>query len=105
MREKNHDASTLSTKVGRLLKPTERDQVRRGNWGKPLDFNIVYGYTCDGVMRSGEDSYHQLGMNRIDIALIHDVDVTHKSPADLWAEPRSEGLLNKAVPVPGASLA
>ncbi len=77
LREKDRDAFTLSTKVGRLLKPAERDQVRRGNWKKPLDFNIVHDYTYDGVMRSVEDSYHRLGMNRIDIALIHDVDVAH----------------------------
>ncbi len=77
LREKERGTFTLSTKVGRLLKPVKRDQVRRGNWKKTHDFNIVHDYTYDGVMRSVEDSYHRLGMNRIDIALIHDVDVAH----------------------------
>jgi len=77
LRHKDRETFTLSTKVGRLLRPVARDQVKRGNWKRPLDFNIVHDYTYDGVMRSVEDSYQRLGMNQIDIALIHDVDVAH----------------------------
>src|SRR5882724_7738398 len=38
------------------------------------DFAPVFDYTYDGVMRSLEHSHLRLGLARIDIALIHDVD-------------------------------
>ena len=42
----------------------------------------VYDYGYDGVMRSVEDSLQRLGMHRIDVLLIHDLDVwTHGSEA------------------------
>src|SRR6201999_3878914 len=34
----------------------------------------VFDYTYDGVMRSLEHSHFRLGISRIDIALVHDVD-------------------------------
>ena len=33
-----------------------------------------FDYTYDGVMRSLEHSHLRLGLDRIDIALVHDVD-------------------------------
>jgi D-threo-aldose 1-dehydrogenase len=45
-----------------------------------LPFEGVYDYGHDGVMRSVEDSLQRLGVHRIDVLLIHDVDVwTHGS--------------------------
>jgi len=81
LREKDRQTFTLSTKVGRLLVPARSDEIHRGNWKRTQDFKIVHDYTYDGVMRSIEDSYHRLGMNQIDIALIHDVDVAHHGDA------------------------
>ncbi len=77
LRQKQRDTFTLSTKVGRLLEPVRGGDFKRGNWKRTLDFRIVHDYTYDAVMRSVEDSYQRLGMSRIDIALIHDVDVAH----------------------------
>lgn len=77
LREKSRDSFTLSTKVGRLLKPAFGQDIRPGNWKRTHAFKIVHDYTYDAVMRSVEDSYHRLGMNQIDVALIHDVDVAH----------------------------
>ncbi|HTR82905.1 MAG TPA: aldo/keto reductase, partial [Reyranella sp.] len=37
-------------------------------------FAPVFDYTYDGVMRSLEHSHFRLGISRIDIALVHDVD-------------------------------
>ncbi|WP_230533055.1 aldo/keto reductase [Microvirga roseola] len=71
----------LSTKVGRLLRvcPPER----RTGIGKFFDTPArqeVYDYSYDGVMRSVEDSFERLGIDRIDILYCHDVDVfTHGS--------------------------
>jgi D-threo-aldose 1-dehydrogenase len=73
----------LSTKVGRLLKPRRKPQDAADSWKNPHPFEPVFDYTYDGVMRSYEDSLQRLGLNRIDILYIHDVDVfTHGTAAE-----------------------
>ncbi|MGD9508858.1 MAG: aldo/keto reductase [Geminicoccaceae bacterium] len=76
------DSLVLSTKVGRLLRPKRAEELDGGLFKKILPFEGVYDYSYDGVMRSVEDSLQRLGMDRVDILLIHDVDVwTHGSEA------------------------
>ncbi len=73
----------LSTKVGRLLKARRKPQEAGDLWKRPFPFEPVYDYSYDGVMRSYEDSMQRLGLNRIDILYIHDVDVfTHGNDAE-----------------------
>lgn len=80
LRSLPRDDVVLSTKVGRLLKPHGRNPPARhsvaqgGIFTNELPFEPVFDYTYDGTMRSFEDSLQRLGMNRIDILLIHDVD-------------------------------
>ncbi len=70
----------LSTKIGRLLKPCTADEVDSGIFIDVPHVNIEFDYSYDGVMQSLEDSRERLGMDRIDIVYIHDVDVfTHGS--------------------------
>ena len=65
----------LSTKVGRLLKaPRDRARIRPGPWKGGLAFDHVYDYSYDGIWRSYEDSLQRLGVNKIDILYIHDLD-------------------------------
>lgn len=72
----------LSTKVGRLLRPVDPAQVDRAQFKTPMPFAIAYDYGYDGVMRSFEDSLQRIGTHRIDILLVHDLDVwTHGSEA------------------------
>jgi D-threo-aldose 1-dehydrogenase len=76
LREKPRDAYVLSTKIGRVLhamKPGEKPPADFRDNGLP-GFAPVFDYTYDGVMRSLEHSHLRLGLARIDIALIHDVD-------------------------------
>src|SRR6478736_6323324 len=76
LREKPRDAYVLSTKIGRVIhamKPGERHPADFRDNGLP-GFAADFDYTYDGVMRSLEHSYLRLGLARIDIALIHDVD-------------------------------
>lgn len=74
----------ISTKVGRILSSpkdlSERaNAVRRSRWAGGLDLDAHFDYSYDGVMRSYEDSIQRLGMNRIDLLLIHDLDMrNHK---------------------------
>ncbi|TXI09136.1 MAG: aldo/keto reductase [Rhizobium sp.] len=62
----------LSTKVGRLLMPS-RGKPASGIYADPLEFEPVYDYSHDGVMRSLEDSLQRLGLSSVDIVYIHDV--------------------------------
>ena len=65
----------LSTKVGRRLKARRKPQDPDDPWKNPFPFEYVFDYSYDGVMRSYEDSLQRLGLDHIDIAFIHDVDV------------------------------
>ena len=78
LRHKNRDDFVLSTKVGRTLHPKARKDIDYTPWVNGLPFEMKYDYSYDGVMRSFEDSHQRLGLERIDIALIHDIDIfTH----------------------------
>ena len=39
----------------------------------PLPFHPVYDYSYDGIMRSFEDGLQRLGLDYIDILLVHDI--------------------------------
>jgi len=69
----------VSTKVGRWYRPAPRG-ANRGNWAGGLEFDAVLDYSYDGTMRAFEQSLLRLGLARVDVLLIHDVDVhTHGS--------------------------
>ncbi len=68
----------VSTKVGRVLRaPIDLTTFDRGMWAGGLDFEVKWDYSYDGIMRAYEDSLQRLGMNRIDILIIHDLDWWH----------------------------
>jgi D-threo-aldose 1-dehydrogenase len=58
----------LSTKVGRLLRPGTPDPLYRGV--PPL--GPVFDFSADGVRRSLEESLARLGLDQVDVALLHD---------------------------------
>ncbi|HEY0543139.1 MAG TPA: aldo/keto reductase [Actinoallomurus sp.] len=75
LRELPRAGFTISTKVGRLLVPSEApppDGVE-GFYGTPARTR-VRDYSRDGVRRSLEESLERLGLDRIDVVLIHDPD-------------------------------
>lgn len=70
----------LSTKIGRVLKaPPDPSRFDRGVWVGGLPFQHVFDYSYDGVMRSYEDSLQRLGVPRVDMLVIHDLDFWHHS--------------------------
>ena len=80
LRRKGRDDFVLSSKVGRLLKPGDPATLDHGQFKESLPFAQVYDYSYDGVLRSLEDSLQRLGTYRIEILLVHDLDVwTHGS--------------------------
>ena len=76
----------VSTKVGRLVRPTDRippgaDIDRQALAGREDAFyagthgrRMVFDYSADGVVRSLEESLERLGLERIDMVFIHDPD-------------------------------
>jgi D-threo-aldose 1-dehydrogenase len=65
----------LSTKVGRLLEPVaEPHGTDTEGFAVPAHSRRVFDFSADGVRRSLEASLVRLGLDRIDIALIHDPD-------------------------------
>lgn len=78
LRGKDRDSYILSTKVGRLLKVTTPEQ-RDGQdkWFDVPARKEAYDYTYDGVMRSLEFSLERLGIDRIDILFVHDIDLAN----------------------------
>jgi D-threo-aldose 1-dehydrogenase len=70
----------LSTKIGRLLVDCAPDEVTPEAFVDVPQKRIVFDYSYDGVMRSHESSLKRLGVESIDVLLVHDVDVwTHGS--------------------------
>ncbi|MEY9886664.1 D-threo-aldose 1-dehydrogenase [Catenulispora sp. MAP12-49] len=62
----------LSTKVGRLVRPTHPDTAQTGApW--------IYDFSPDGVLTSLEESLLRLGVDSVDLVYIHD-------PDDHWRE-------------------
>ncbi|WP_395446261.1 aldo/keto reductase (plasmid) [Aminobacter sp. UC22_36] len=76
----------LSTKVGRILRaPARPERFDTGFWAGGLHFEHHFDYTYDGVMRAYEDSLQRLGMNRVDLLVIHDLDVWHQGSQTMVA--------------------
>ena len=67
-------ALTLSTKIGRLLVDCGPDEVTPEAFVDVPQKRIVFDYSYDGVMRSHEASLQRLGIDGVDILLVHDVD-------------------------------
>ena len=79
LRDKPRDEYVLSTKAGRLLAacdPAERTGTDK--WFEVPSRREVYDYSHDGIMRSLEFSLERLGADRVDILLVHDIDVRNQ---------------------------
>ena len=77
LRDRPRAEYTLSTKVGRVLRPHVGDDFDGSPWIGGCRNDIVFDYTYDGIMRSVEGSRLRLGITRFDIAVIHDLDRWH----------------------------
>jgi D-threo-aldose 1-dehydrogenase len=64
----------LATKIGRLLIPTDPNQLETREFDHPLPFKPVFDFSYDAVMRSVDESLKRLNLDRIDILHIHDPD-------------------------------
>jgi len=82
LRGKPRDEYVMSTKVGRLLRPTDPALFDPDPWVEVPPFAVEYDYSYEGTLRSIEDSLQRLGTHRIDLVFIHDVDVFTHGPVE-----------------------
>jgi D-threo-aldose 1-dehydrogenase len=77
LRQHPRDQYLLSTKVGRLLEPLAPGETfDAGIFVDVPAMKFTYDYSYDAVMRSFEGSLKRMGIDRVDILLVHDVDGT-----------------------------
>lgn len=99
LRDRPRDTYTLSTKVGRLLVPHPEggaeDDLAHG-FAVPAAHRRVWDFSADGVLRSLEASLERLGLDRVDVALLHDPD-DHAEQALREAYPALERLRAEGV--------
>lgn len=74
LRWKRRDDFVLASKVGRVLKPARRETIDFAPWVNAAPFAMAFDYSYDGTMRSVEDSLQRLGLERLDMLFIHDID-------------------------------
>jgi len=92
----------LETKVGRILKQVEAAEPVP--WFPDADPHIepVFDYSRDGILRSIDDSLERMGVDHIDIALMHDCENHSDEAIDnaypVLANLRDQGII-KAVGV------
>jgi len=68
----------VSTKVGRLLEPTDSAATERHGFVDAPPLEPVFDYSGDAILRSHEASLERLQRERIDVLLAHDLgEVTH----------------------------
>jgi D-threo-aldose 1-dehydrogenase len=68
----------ISTKVGRMLAPDPGAPTIQFGYVDTLPFVQRFDYTRDGVLRSLDDSLQRMGMSRVDLVYVHDIDeATH----------------------------
>ena len=70
---KPRDSYVLSSKVGKIVVPKGSGGIAQTIFTGGTGDEIVFDYSYDGAMRSLEMSLGRLGLDRIDVLLIHDV--------------------------------
>lgn len=78
LRTKPRSEFVLSSKVGRLLTPDPAAPREAHGYVQTLPFAARFDYGADAALRSIDDSLQRLGLDRLDIVYIHDIDTpTH----------------------------
>ena len=68
LRDRPRDELIVSTKVGRLLRPGP------SAWHGAPALEAYFDFSYDAALRSLEESLDRLGLDRVDVALVHDPD-------------------------------
>ena len=74
LRGRPRDDFVLSSKVGRVLSAEATASDAPSGYVQALRCRVQFDYSADGALRAIDDSLRRLGVDRLDIAYIHDVD-------------------------------
>ena len=88
LRRQARESFVLSTKVGRVYRPAKTSRHRTPPWVGGLPFELHFNYSYDGIMRSWQDSLMRLGLNCVDMLVIHDLDEGYHGVDGLLAHRR-----------------
>jgi D-threo-aldose 1-dehydrogenase len=90
----------IETKVGRILQKVENAELFPWFPDAPRDVMPIFDYSVDGIKRSFNESLERMGLDHLDIVLMHDAEEHIKEAIEnafpVLAEYRSQGLI-KAV--------
>lgn len=74
LRHQPRESYVISTKVGRLLRTGDGGATEDEHYKATPRERPVFDFSYDGVMRSVEESLARLGLDRVDVLLVHDPD-------------------------------
>lgn len=74
LRERPRGDLVLSSKVGKLLRAAGTGLPASALFKDAPALDVVFDYSHDGVLRSIEESLGRLGLDRLDIVFVHDVN-------------------------------
>ncbi|RXH20875.1 aldo/keto reductase [Bradyrhizobium guangzhouense] len=74
LRQQKRESYAISTKVGRLLRAPDATTVEDDHFKDAPALRPKFDFSYDGVMRSVEESLGRLGLDRVDVLLVHDPD-------------------------------
>jgi D-threo-aldose 1-dehydrogenase len=74
LRQQPRESYAISTKVGRLLRAPDGAAAEDDHYKGAPALRPQFDFSYDGVMRSVEESLARLGLDRVDVLLVHDPD-------------------------------
>lgn len=75
LRTKPRNQFKITTKVGRqLVRPKDPRTFDRSPWKGGLNFEVLWDYSYDGIMRSYAQALQRLALDTVDALVIHDLD-------------------------------
>lgn len=89
------DRPIISTKVGRVLEPAGEQAIPDNGFASPAPFIPHFDYSAHGIRAAFEQSCERLGVDRVDILLLHDIG--RKTHGDQHPELLNQAL-NEALP-------
>ncbi len=91
------DELIVSTKIGRLLAPSDAGGTDTEGFAVPATHVRLRDYSRDGVLASLESSLERLGLDRVDVLLVHDPDEHYREALEgafpALEELRSQGVI------------
>ncbi|WP_369264413.1 aldo/keto reductase [Streptomyces sp. R35] len=97
LRQRPRAEYTVSTKVGRLLEPTDADgDDLADGFAVPATHRRVWDFSADGVRRGLDASLERLGLDHVDVVYLHDPD-DHAEQAFREGYPALEKLRSEGV--------